>query len=227
MNYIYQHTDSKILKLGIKWALYREDTPERTDFWVNKNMNDVYYDASGYLNAEKKHLESLIGYMKEPEFKVVLGENVYKIGFSLPHTIKSIVNSTTVLLENNDRHEISTLSHYYPGQQVKSFKYVRLGKDFGVGDNIIINDVDNYDGMEGSITDLDEDGNCVIKLTSNKEIECHVNDLIQSGWQEVEQPEPMLIGETKYHEPTYEPNPEHTQFQEELKSGVILLTPKE
>jgi len=41
-------------------------------------------------------------------------------------------------------------------------------------------------------------------------------------WQEVEEPEPMLIGETKYHEPTYEPNPKYTQFQEEINKAKIL-----
>ena len=95
MNYIYPITDPEILKLGIKWALY---------------------------DCE----QSFIAYLKEPEFKednkvYYRGTLYYFVCFiekKYCHIIKDLkgTDPINVLLKY--------VSHYYPGQQVESFKYV-------------------------------------------------------------------------------------------------------
>jgi len=104
MYWIEQHSNPKILKLGIKFALYRE----------------------------KKR----IAYLKGSEFRV--GDKVWILELNTEwlitelnsggrYTLKStgkpgfITSSTTLYqIESNE------CSHYYPGQQAESFKYVQL-----------------------------------------------------------------------------------------------------
>lgn len=196
MKYIYPITDPKILKLGIRWALYREDAPERTDFWVNKNMNDVYYDAQGYLDAEKKHLESFIAYLKEPKFKVgdiidcyfpnnQLAKRDAKIVKMLPNSIIRVIIEGQLPSEWN-QWEIKYSTHHHPGQEVESFKYLKE-------DYLIISE-------RSKLTNTD------LAIKGHHKI-----------WQEVEEPVKVKgnIGMKK-------PNPDYTQFQADKKSAKIL-----
>lgn len=77
------------------------------------------------VNGYDSFIASWLAYLQEPEWKV--DQEVYIIGFNIPHIIRVIVNSKTVLLENGDRHDIKALSHFYPGQKIDPFKvsYVR------------------------------------------------------------------------------------------------------
>ncbi len=106
MYWIEPHTDTKILKLGIRWALYREKKPDHLPTinheWANKHR---------------------IGYLKEQEFKV--GDLYYKKGkkkgsWNATYTIGDID-----LVEFTQQQLSKLYSHYYPGQEESSFKYVR------------------------------------------------------------------------------------------------------
>ena len=177
MYWIEQHTDSKILKLGIKWALYREKKPDKKDYYAIPDdaiKADNCFSETIFKMDFENWEQSRIGYIKEPEFKV--GERLYSLRFEKDGESFIYTGNESWIDHNN----IDKLySHYYEGKQVESLiKYVE-------------------------------------KINTGDEICGYI-------WQEVEEPEPMLIGETKYHEPTYEPNPEYTQFQADKKQGKIL-----
>ncbi len=212
MYYIYPHTDSKILKLGIKWALYREKEPEEN--YTTYTFGQVYDDI-------KLWLQSRIAYLKEPEFKV--GEMVMyfpKEPLELrPHQLKeeSLVVEVLEVLKTRIHYydawsggkksrPIEMFSHYYEGQQVESFKYVRLIKG-------------TYCVECGNITILLINGlyQCQLceRIVPKKET-------ISSEWQEVEEPEEYRPKKV-FDSTIMEANPKYTQFKKELKSGVILL----
>ncbi len=106
MSYIYPHIDSKIIKLGIKWALYREKKPV-----------DIL-PAKKEIESIKRWQQSRIVYIKEPEFKV--GDVVYYEGNKKS---KGIIYKEWI--ETWRKLNFKGYSHYYEGQQVESFKYVR------------------------------------------------------------------------------------------------------
>ncbi len=171
MYWIEPHNDPKILKLGIRWALYREKKPDR-------NKKKLIFWTFEISEWEEK---SRIGYIKEPEWidnNKVYVKNSGKSS-EIPITYFASLYTEDFTKEN--------LSHYYEGQQVESFKYVRkeLKKE----------------------VEEDTGTSFVIKYTEQ--------------WQEVEQPEHQIESITRKN--TWETNPKYTQFQEELKSGVILL----
>ena len=171
MYWIEPHTDSKILKLGFgSMALYREKKPEKEI----KSTKDV---AIGY-GQFSKHLKSFIGYIKEPEWKE--GDVVKR---NYPDSTSGYMVGNLIAIKGemlicfNSPYDEGILkkdaTHFHPGQQVESFKYVKR-----------------------------------VRLETFK-------------WQEVEQPEHQIESITRKN--TWETNPKYTQFQEELKSGVILL----
>jgi len=181
-SYIDQHSNHKILKIRIKWALYGEKKPEITQY-INSGGIKKRFIA-------KWEEQSRIAYLKEPEFKV--GDKVYYMGIPARLIEKDkdqwLVGDYLQKTKLQYFRKESDLSHYYPGQQVESFKYVEL----------------------------------IEKISKNYP---YLND--KHKWQEAEEPEPMFVGKTKYHEPTYEPNPKYTQFQEDVDKGIILAIIKQ
>lgn len=102
MNYIYPHSNPKILKLGIRMALYREKEPDYN------NIND------DTVLSTAKWQQSRIAYLKEPEFKD------RDVIYHLKTGEELIIDGS---IHKGFQEECS---HYYPGQQVESsFKYVR------------------------------------------------------------------------------------------------------
>jgi len=121
MYYIEQlHSNHKILKLGIKYALYgkpRAEGTTRKSF--AKEINKI---------NEEWHKSWFIAYLKEPPWKA--GNTIYnKEGKKF--IIKDIGNREYRLLGGKYggiyklKYIKENYSHYYPGQQVESFKYVR------------------------------------------------------------------------------------------------------
>ncbi len=120
--WIEPHTNPNILKLGIKWALYREKKPDKNNYF-NKFSISIWEE------------ESRIAYLKEPELtQKQYDEFKYKF-----YVVKDFSYKNTYLNIKGDviDHKLwdysifvdllkkGFLSHYYPGQQVESFKYVR------------------------------------------------------------------------------------------------------
>ena len=187
MYYIYPHTDSKIIKLGFgSMALYREKKPDKKDYYAIPDdaiKADNCFSETIFKMDFTNWQESRIGYIKEPEWKDIdIGQTYYFNGANglEAYTIKTIDGSGNVILWDNQHIERITtntkdfdkrFTHYYPGQQVESFKYVR-----------------------------------------EEEVRAWKYE-----WQEVEEPE---ITKLKWLE--NKAMNDYTQFQEELKSGVIL-----
>jgi len=133
MNYNYPITDPKTLKLGIKYALYPRPK-------YNKKEWSLYHGTNGEFNKEsferyiKAHEQSRIAYLKEREFKV--GDVVYykdKPNHSWYTKLKlgKRYNKLSWRFNALDGSkgfgiiEEIKITHYYPGQQVESFKYVK------------------------------------------------------------------------------------------------------
>jgi len=168
--YIYPITDPEILELGIRMALYREKKPGKP-----KGSIYPYSDYDDYFNHEFPmwYEEHFIAYLKEPEFRV--GERFYYIEHGETNIVRPtfgyITKEDIKVKEKNIElgiEETAWLSHYYPGQEVESFKYVRkiekpLPEDFW-GNNEAVQ-FDDYD--------------------YNQALEKWQQ---QSGWQEVEEP---------------------------------------
>ena len=128
MSYIYPHTDSKILKLGFgSMAGYREKKPEWKDGFFNVGLNE---------RIKQWQEQSFIAYLKEPEFTEItywkvkelyvikqfnLREHTFIIGDILK-TGSYFFQTLSKLFKEGD------LSHYYPGQQEESFKYVKYNQ---------------------------------------------------------------------------------------------------
>jgi len=72
MNFIYPHSSPEILKLGIRWALYREKKPEQN---YPKDSNYYQSEKIEYNKKYRQWQQSRIAYLKEPEFKV--GQVIY------------------------------------------------------------------------------------------------------------------------------------------------------
>ncbi len=202
MNYIYKHKNPEILKLGFgSMALYREKKPEETTRKsFAKEINKINEDW---------HKSWFIAYLKEPEFKV--GEIAYKNGIKYKITLIKKTSESAICMNVGSglRVEINLkdLSHYYLGQEVESFKYARAHcPECG---EIVERKTPYY--------------NCCHKCqVANVEAEIE--------WQEVEEPEEeeKVYIDDEDIEKGYAPdfiftNDEYTQFQEELKSGAILL----
>jgi len=190
MTYIEQHSNPEILKLGIKYALYGEKRPDEHDFHrLEDGMPS--FEIEEFREACEQWQQSRIAYLKEPEFKV--GEIWY---WRVTNMRGQKYNPTSDDFGHTKGFELEQIeiakrfSHYYPGQQVESFKYVR--------------EMNFYEFKK-----VPDDGSKWNEWKNNK-------------WQEAEEPEPMFVGKTKYHEPTYEPNPKYTQFQEDVERGIIL-----
>jgi len=98
MTYIEPITDPKILKLGIRMALYGEPKPEKSYIIPDPiNVSEAIYQTD--LDKWQK---SRIAYLKEPEFKV--GEKVYrkKDGFKI------------TLVKQDLKFDLKLFSHYSP-----------------------------------------------------------------------------------------------------------------
>ena len=194
MYWIDQHTDPKILKLGIKWALYREKKPDKKDLTYKK---DVFYERD-YNDVLKWWQEkSFIAYLKEPEWKV--GETIYRLTDLMQGgkvVLKAGQKCTFKYIDVIGKINIkecsgslmpSEFSHYYEGQQVESFKYVKL-------------------------------------LETPSKYLYHGNWYPATGWEwraGAEEPDHQIESLTRKN--TWETNPKYTQFQKELKSGGIQL----
>ncbi len=191
--YIYPITDPKILKLGIRMALYREKKPDlmKKAMYSHEDNGEVWVKTPEYNLWQ----QSFIAYLKEPEFKAK--DIAYKNGIKYKITLikKTSESSICMSVGSGLRVEINLkdLSHYYEGQEVESFKYVRR-------------------------IEFEEDEGAVMASI----------ELIE--WQEVEQPaeEEKVYIDDEDIEKGYAPdfiftNDEYTQFQEDKKSGVILL----
>ncbi len=125
MYYIYQHSNSKITT-GMM-AGYREKKPDIKQNCDCDNMTicEEYCRMDGRAQRELAFWEqqSLIGYIKQPEFKV--GEWVYYANMKVE--IKKLFKKHLHVVYKTQLISISykQCSHYYEGQQVESFKYVR------------------------------------------------------------------------------------------------------
>jgi len=197
MTYIYRHFDLKILKLGIKWALYREKKPEEA------------------LSIYKEwHEESRIAYLKEAEFKV--GEIIYYKGtpYSLIELVGNKPHLQSCLMDGHDTDTIITnikikeLSHYCPGQEYDGdIKYVR--------------EINFYEFKK-----VPDDGSKWNEWKNNKWQELeepaeYINTYnIGSGADSIGFPIPHEIE-------NLETNPKHTQFQEDVNEGIILAITKQ
>jgi len=129
MTYIYPHSNPKILKPGIKFALYREKKPGIEDALPGREkMAEAF--IPGLL---KLWQQTRIAYLKEPEFKV--GEQIYSDNWELwqdtRFVITEIEGDMIKCLDNSSlpsvhRFDKEWCSHYYPGQQYDGeIKYVR------------------------------------------------------------------------------------------------------
>lgn len=129
MTYIEPHNDPKILKLGIRMALYDEPMPAK-----NISVKGVNFTLLSRMDYWRKNHR--ISYLKEPEF--VEGEVVYyknDIGGKSPMIINRKEEERVWLInkfQTKDSFEgcfdWDEMSHYYPRQEVESFKYVREKK---------------------------------------------------------------------------------------------------
>jgi len=129
--YIEPHNDPGILKLEIRMALYEEKKPDKNDYYPDPDQQ--YFDDAMYNRDLRYWSKSRIAYLKEPEFKVGDIGHCIRITEHTPHWMRKpgiieevrkdsiLINfagwSGFVLKED--------FSHYYPGQEVESFKYVR------------------------------------------------------------------------------------------------------
>jgi len=174
MNYIYQHTNSKILKLGIRMALYREKKPGPVTI-----MNGV---AHYRRNVFEKFEASRIAYLKKPEFKDK--DEIYYIKSGEKLIIDGFINKELQ----------KQCSHYYPGQQVESFKYVE-------------------EVLQNWCQECDK-AHVDFKCPECGDSTYYVDKL---SWQEVEEPVKVKgnIGMKK-------PNQAYTQFKEDVDKGIIL-----
>ncbi len=214
MYWIESITDPKILKLGIRMALYREKKPEKWPFLVKEaNASDKATQIEQATDQARKNYEraikywqqSRIAYLKEPEFKV--GETWYfiKTGKSVRCTgtldegktfIYQSIKGTGTIAKN----EVESLfSHYYPGQEWDGeVKYVRAHCPE-------CNEI-----LDRQVKDWNACHECG---------EAHPDSDIK--WQEVEEPEELLKTE-RYGKPRYWKNTRYTQFQADKKSGDVL-----
>lgn len=127
MNWIEQHPDPKILKLGIRMALYREKKPEiptGNTGAIKEKMDAIEAVANTLMTVWRS---TRLAYLKEPEFKyddVVFDRecNSYRVGKINNDGTITVVGINKVIKKTFKE---SDLSHYYPGQEVESFKYVR------------------------------------------------------------------------------------------------------
>jgi len=204
MTYIYPITDPEILKLGIRMALYREKKPEylTTDFYPQPNYSSAERQMD---NAIIVWEQSFIAYLKEPEFKE--GDIAWHPKKGKREIIKVSLNMKGKLLIYVGKlwyYPASEFSHYYPGQEVESFKYVRKVH--------IYNPTEIYSEESGEMEE----------------------SLSRYEWQEVEEPaEPKyiesehfnsistnwLLEDRKAHEKWYKL---YIQFQEGVKQAKIL-----
>jgi len=125
--YIYPHNNPEI-RTG-SMALYREKKPKKEDYY-HSDMDDNYFSKTIYEMDSKNWQQSFIAYLKEPEFKV--RSWVYSKNTGAHCWVERIENNFVwcirYSLKNfgvNRKFKKSDLSHYYPGQEVESFKYVR------------------------------------------------------------------------------------------------------
>jgi len=194
MTYIEPITDPKILKLGIKWALYREKKPDYREV-VEHDYLEPYNDT-----VKKWHEQSRIAYPKEPEFKV--GDIVYLLK---PKIILEVECHSGKIYSIDKLQDIGVqfdnvggvwfnnenqLSHYYSGQEVESFKYVRK--------------------VEHNYTDIDAE-------TPNEYFYHADADLTE--WQEVEEPN---VENYLHFSSDRQYKVAVTQFQEDVNKAKIL-----
>ena len=127
--YIYPITDPEILKLGIRMALYREKKCTDTNCQDGISVT-AFGDYMGKCPHCNDWTKSRIAYIKEPEFKareLVYDKDGRKV--RITNINKGIVHYHYT--DNPQRYSIPLdifkqfNSHYYPGQEVESFKYVR------------------------------------------------------------------------------------------------------
>lgn len=226
-------------------SLYTTGKPVKEDYRYVDGLHSGILDSGGYNYAKTKwYSNSRYAYLQEPEWKK--GDIVYdREGVEYEYT--ELIEGAIAAYGKKKGEEwvdsrIDKLSHYRPGQIVPSsaISYVRLRNGFAVGDNVITDDIKvtdaegiecvavSYDGMQAKISDLDEDGNCVIKVTDDgAEIECHINDLIHTEWQPSPEPEkPKLRGKFSKLTETYSRDYDnyksaHTKWLKKLRSGTV------
>ncbi len=128
MNFIEPITDPEIVKLGIRWALYREPCPKRESFF-NKSGQYYFEYQEKYDDELNRHEQSFIVYLKEPGWKV--GDDIYwvdKDGKLQSGKVKEFREGYIILEDGRGigNEDNISYSHYYPGQEYDGdIKYVR------------------------------------------------------------------------------------------------------
>ena len=197
MSYIYQHTDSKIIKLGFgSMAGYREKKPDKKDYYAIPDdaiKADNYFSETIFKMDFTNWEQSRIGYIKEPEWKIgdVVKRNYSdsSSGYMVGNLIA--IKGDTLICFNSPYDEgilKKDATHFHPGQQVESFKYVREEANCPECNAKLIYSTSS------------EIWDCPQCLESEGKTVSYFSLELVISWQEVEEPE-----------------------EEELKSGVILL----
>ena len=141
MSYIYPHNNPEILKLGIRMALYGEKKPDHRVV-VEHDYLEPYSDT---IN---KWQQSFIAYLKKPGWAI--DDDAYHE--SKGHYKITGVNSDYLTVSSKYKTEIifakHLLSHYYPGQQVESFKYVREVKSEVFRKDILLETITEWQEVE-------------------------------------------------------------------------------
>lgn len=206
MYWIELITDPKILKLGIRMALYREKKPEEDDYF--ESMPDQFES-----DMIKWREQSRIAYLKEPEFKV--GEKVYEISTGA-YAGDVCVVWMDLVITTKGRFKEDEISHYCPGQEYDGdIKYVEEKANCPECNASL-----NYEKN----TEFWECPQC-LEIEGNRE-RYHFFEL-NIEWQEVEEPEEEIL-KIDPSDPLGEGikwnhnNPKYTQFQEGINEAKIV-----